>query len=144
MSVGRICVRRVVIASHGDSVRQAADRMLAEDVGALVVLDAERRPVGIVTDRDLVARCIAGRRDPEQTTVGDVMSKPAARVDEATPIEDALAEMMRAGARRLPVVDDEGRLVGILALDDVLELLVEEGATIGRLLARRGPPPTAR
>ena len=144
MSVGRICVRRVVIASHGESVRQAAGRMLSEDVGALVVLDAERRPVGIVTDRDLVARCLAERRDPEQTTVGDVMSKPAARVNERTSIEDALAEMMRTRARRLPVVDDEGRLIGILALDDVLELLVEESATIGRLLARRGPPPASR
>jgi CBS domain-containing protein len=144
MSVGRICVRRVVIASHGESVRAAAERMLAEDIGALVVLDAERRPVGIVTDRDLVARCIAARQDPEKTTVGDVMSKPTARVLESTPIEDALGEMLRAGARRLPVVDDEGRLVGILALDDVIELLAEETATIGRLLARRHPSPVSR
>jgi signal-transduction protein with cAMP-binding, CBS, and nucleotidyltransferase domain len=127
----------VVIAGHGESARQAAERMLAEDVGALVVLDAERRPVGIVTDRDLVTRCIAPRRDPEQTTVGDVMTKPAARILESTPIEDALTEMLRARVRRLPVVDEAGRLVGILALDDVIELLSEETGTIGRLLTRR-------
>jgi CBS domain-containing protein len=144
MSAGRICVRRVVIAGHGESVREAAERMLAEDVGALVVLDAERRPVGIVTDRDLALRCIAARRDPEKTTVGDVMSKPTARILESTPIEDALGEMMRAGARRLPVVDEAGRLVGILALDDVIELLAEETAAIGRLLARRHPSPASR
>jgi signal-transduction protein with cAMP-binding, CBS, and nucleotidyltransferase domain len=144
MSVGKICIRRVVIASHGESLREAAGRMVAEDVGALVVLDAEKRPIGIVTDRDLVARCIAEGRDPARSTVGDVMSKPAARVHEGTAIEDALVEMMRARARRLPVVDDAGRLVGILALDDVLELLAEETATIGRLLARRGAPAGGR
>jgi CBS domain-containing protein len=144
MSVGRICVRRVVIASHGESAREAASRMLKEEVGALVVLDAERRPVGIVTDRDLVARCLAPGRDPERTTVGDVMSRPATRVHEGTAIEDALAEMLRAHTRRLPVVDAEDRLVGILALDDVIELLAEETATIGKLLARRTPPAAPR
>ena len=143
MSVGRICVRRVVVASHGESVREAAERMAGEDVGALVVLDAERRPVGIVTDRDLVARCLAKRRDAEKTTIGDVMSKPPASVNERSSIEDALVEMLRTRARRLPVVDDENRLIGLLALDDVLELLAEETGTIGRLLARRGPPPAS-
>jgi CBS domain-containing protein len=140
MSAGKICVRSVVIASHGESLREAASRMIAKDVGSLVVLDAEKRPIGIVTDRDLVARCLAERRDPDATTIGEVMSKPAAHVLERTSIEDALTEMRRARARRLPVVDEQGRLVGILTLDDVLELLAEETATIGRLLAGRSAP----
>ena len=68
------------------------------------------------------------------------MTRPAARILESTPIEDALTEMLRARVRRLPVVDEAGRLVGILGLDDVIELLSEETGSIGRLLARRPGP----
>jgi CBS domain-containing protein len=66
------------------------------------------------------------------------MSAPATCVHEATPIETALARMAGVRARRLVVVDDDGRLVGILALDDILELLAEELTSIGKLLRQRG------
>ena len=64
------------------------------------------------------------------------MTAPAVCVRETTPIEDALSRMLASPARRLVVTDDAGRLVGILALDDVAELLAEESGQIGRLLAR--------
>jgi CBS domain-containing protein len=136
MSSGRLCVRRVVFADAGESVREAALRMAREEVGTLVVLDAERRPSGILTDRDVVVRCVAPGRDPAATPIADVMSAPVATLGEATPIEDALERMRVLRVRRLPVVDAQGALVGILALDDVLELLAEESATIGALLRR--------
>ncbi|MEN8161390.1 MAG: CBS domain-containing protein, partial [Myxococcota bacterium] len=89
------------------------------------------------TDRDVALRCVAQARDPDTTPVGSVMSAPVTSVHESAPIESALERMAGAQARRLVVVDDEGRLVGILALDDVLELLAEEFTSVGRLLQRR-------
>jgi CBS domain-containing protein len=107
------------------------------DVGALIVVDEKAYPVGVVTDRDLAMRCVAGDADPKTTLVSSVMTSPVLCVSESTPIEDALKKMAGISARRLAVTDEKGRLAGILALDDVLELLVEEAETIGRLLHRR-------
>ena len=136
VSVGRICVRTVIVADPKETARDAARRMTREGVGALVVVDDARRPIGIVTDRDLMARCVADGLDPAATALAAVMSAPARTVRESTEIEEALKLMARIHVRRLPVVDPEDRLVGILSLDDVLDLLAEESATIGRLLAR--------
>ena len=137
MSVGALCVRAVQIAEASESVRAVTQRMAKEDVGTVVILDAAKRPVGILTDRDVALRCVAERRDPDATSAGAVMTAPATCVHESTPIEDALSRMAGAHVRRLVVVDEAGHLVGLLALDDVLELLVEEAATVGRLLSRR-------
>lgn len=142
MSAGRVCVRAVVVAEPTESVREAALLMTGEGVGTVVVLDAARRPIGIVTDRDLVVRCLAPGGDPDATPIEAIMSAPVATVREATPIEDALAEMSRARVQRLPVVGERGNLVGILSLHDVLDLLAEETATVGRVLRsapRRAP-----
>jgi CBS domain-containing protein len=111
--------------------------MAGAEVGTVVVLGEDRKPLGILTDRDLAVRCVAEGRDPDATDVRSVMSAPVTRVHESTPIESALARMAGARARRLVVVDDEERLVGILALDDVLELLAEEATSIGKLLSQR-------
>jgi len=137
MSVGRLCTRTVSIGSAGESVAAAARRMAEHGVGTLVVLDAERRPDGLLTDRDVVLRVVARGLDPEATPIGAAMTRPVTAVHESTPIEDGLARMAAAGARRLVVTDDHGRLVGLVALDDVLELLAEEAGSIGRLLRRR-------
>ena len=59
MSAGRVCVREVLVATPEESVREAARRMQKADVGSLVVLDPDRRPVGILTDRDVALRCVA-------------------------------------------------------------------------------------
>lgn len=137
MSAGAICVRSVQVASPDETVRAVAERMAAAGVGTVVVLDSEQHPAGILTDRDVALRCVAARRDPDTTAVRDVMSAPVACIHESTPIESALSRMTGVRARRLAVVDDEERLVGVLALDDVLELLAEEVTTIGKLLGQR-------
>jgi CBS domain-containing protein len=137
MSAGAICVRSVQVAWPDETVRAVAERMAAAGVGTVVVLDSDQHPTGILTDRDVALRCVAARRDPDTTAVRDVMSEPVACIHESTPIESALSRMTSVRARRLAVVDDEERLVGVLALDDVLELLAEEVATIGKLLGQR-------
>jgi CBS domain-containing protein len=139
VSAGRICIRSVDLADPSESVADAARRMRERSVGTLLVLDAERRPAGILTDRDVVLRCVAEGRDPGATPVSAVMTSPVACVRESTPIEDALRRMAAVRTRRLAVVDDDGRLAGILALDDALELLTEEVEAIGRLLRARAP-----
>jgi CBS domain-containing protein len=137
MSVGRICSREVDVAAVDESALEAAQRMGTRDVGTLIVLNPAKAPVGIITDRDLVVRVLAAQKDPHVTRVGEVMTRDPKTVQEDCPIETALG-LMRAGSfRRLPVVDHHGQLVGILSLDDVLSLLAEEFAHIGRVLERR-------
>lgn len=139
MSTGRICSRSVVLVGPEESVREAARRMDQYGVGTLVVQEDGQTLLGILSDRDIAIRCVARDLDPDTDTVGDVMTSPVRSVEEATPIEDALALMAAAGVRRLPVVDEDERVIGILSVDDVLGLLSEEIATIGQLLARYEP-----
>jgi CBS domain-containing protein len=133
MSVGKVCVRTVVTARPEESVTAAAKRMRQYNVGTLVVVDRQH-PVGILTDRDLVLRILAVEGEPETRTVRTVMSSNLICVPEQTPIEDALNLMRGYQIRRLVVVNASGELVGIFALDDMLELLGEEQTAIAGLL----------
>ena len=139
MSVGRICVREVDLAEPNESVMEAALRMSARCVGSLMVLDEGSRPVGILTDRDLAIRVVGKGLDPVGTRVHDVMSKAPDCVQEETTIETALAYMRTGPYRRLPVVDQNGKLLGIVSLDDILELLSEEFHDIGQLIRNESP-----
>lgn len=112
--------------------------MVTEGVGTLVVLGGDRRPVGFVTDRDVMFHCVAEGRDAARTKVEEIMAAPVVTVPEDLPIEDALSRMAETKVRRLAVVDRAGCLAGLLALDDVLDLLSEEFGTIGRLLRGSG------
>lgn len=139
MSVGRICVREVDLADPDESVWQAAERMHQRGVGTLLVLDEWKKPIGIVTDRDLVERVLAKALDSSETRVRDAMTRHPRTISEESPIESALSLMRSGRFRRLPVVDREEKLVGLLSLDDVLMLLAEEFLQIGRLLERETP-----
>ena len=140
MNAGRLCTRVVATAAPTETVRAAATRMSENDVGTLVVLGGEHGvPIGLVTDRDLVVRCIAAGLNPDTTPVSKVSSAPLHVVDEQTPIEDALSRIAQAGVRRLVVTGPDQSLVGVLSLDDVLDLLVEEVSAIGRLLQKQAP-----
>ena len=105
----------------------------------LVVVNETNHIVGIVTDRDLVSRVLAKGRNPEETLVGDVMTAEPTTISEWTQIEPALLIMRRGRFRRIPVVDYESKLVGLITLDDIVMLLAEEFSQIGRLLNRETP-----
>lgn len=146
MSVGRICSRSVVTVRAGESVLEAARRMAHHSVGTLVVTapgeeprEEAPHPIGILTDRDIVVRCVAQGLDPGASPVSAVMSVPVRFLHEDAAIEEALGVMSRGAMRRIVVTDAAGRLVGILSLDDVIELLVEEAGSIGRLLVQHAP-----
>ena len=142
MSVARICNRTVVTVSPTERVRAAARRMAEHDVGTLVAVDEQGVPTGILTDRDIAIRLVGPGLDPDATPVARILSMPIHTVREETPIDEALSKMAGAGVRRVAVTDQDDKLVGILALDDVLELLIEEAEAIGRLLA--SPAPTVQ
>jgi CBS domain-containing protein len=126
-------------AEPHESAVEAARRMRDRQVGTLIVVDAASKPIGVLTDRDLVTRGLARGGDGDGQTIGDLMSPLPATVLETTPIEAALSHMRVGRLRRLPVVDQHGGLVGILTLDDILMLLAEEFSLIGRVLAREAP-----
>lgn len=144
MSVGRICSRDVDLAEPQETAQQAAGRMHSRKVGTLLVLDEAKRPIGILTDRDLAVRVVAEGRDPVQTTVQDVMTAAPHTLSEDAAIEEALAIMRGGRFRRVPIVDSDGALVGLLSLDDVLDLLAEEFRDIGGLLQGESPGSLAR
>jgi len=130
MRIKEICSRVVVVAEPGTDLREAARLMRDHHVGALVVVegsDGARRPIGIVTDRDIVVEVVAtsGVR-PENLRVGDVMSSDLVVAGEDVGVFEAVDLMQDRGTRRLPVVDGEGRLVGIITLDDVLRMIAGE------------------
>jgi CBS domain-containing protein len=141
MSLKRYCSQDVDTITPAESIRTAAGRLHSHKVGCLVVIEdqAGRHPIGILTDRDIAIRVVAEGRDPQNTCVSDVMTLYPDKVRQDLSIEDALRVMRVGSFRRVPVVDDDGRLVGILSLDDVLRAVARELSDISRLIEREGP-----
>jgi CBS domain-containing protein len=137
MNVAAICTRLPETISREDTVLSAAKQMLEHEVGTLVITDQDGLPDGILTDRDIVLRCVAEELRAEKTNIGQVMTTDVHTVHEETAIEAALEEMADKEVRRLVVVNDAGRVIGIVALDDFLEGIVEATADVGRLLRRQ-------
>jgi CBS domain-containing protein len=139
MSLERFCRKQVVTMSPKQTVRDAASKMRDQHVGAVVVVE-EDRPLGIVTDRDIVLRAIADGRDPGTTPVGDVMSRGVKVVRADEKLDDAISSIRAGGVRRLPIVDADGRVVGMVTLDDLVVLVAGElGMAAGAVRANRGP-----
>jgi CBS domain-containing protein len=108
-----------VCCAPGDSARKAAELMKAKDVGPLPVVEESGRLVGIVTDRDLVLNVLARGLDASTTKVSDAMTRDPVCCKEEEPLEDALEKMSTYQVRRLPVVDSQDRIVGIIAQADI-------------------------
>ena len=139
MLVGEFCNRDVVIVDKTSSVRQASQLMRSQHVGDLVVVeerDGQRIPVGIITDRDIVLEVIAKDVDLDAVTIGDVMSFDLTTASEDDAVLETVKLMQAKGVRRVPVVDKRGALVGILAVDDLIELMQELVGDVSSLIVR--------
>ena len=139
MAIGELCNREVVIAQRETSVLEASRLMRQYHVGDLVVVDETdgmRRPVGIVTDRDVVLEVVSMELDASVLTVGDIMGLELAMVRESDGVFETIRYMRTKGVRRLPVVNSQGVLIGIVTLDDLLELLAEEMSELSQLISR--------
>lgn len=137
MPVGEICNRDVVILQREATILDAAQLMREHHVGDVLVVeerDGARIPVGIVTDRDLVVEIMATGLDPTVITVGDIMVPELVTVKESAGVFETVQYMRSKAVRRLPIVDENGMLAGILTLDDLLELLSEELLAIVKLV----------
>jgi CBS domain-containing protein len=124
-------------ASPSQSLADAAQMMKSDDVGSIPIVE-EGRLVGIVTDRDIAIRAVAEGVDPSAVTIADIASRDLVTVDPDQDLDEALALMARHQVRRLPVVEEDGQLVGILAQADVALKAKEKKA--GELLEQISQP----
>ena len=131
MNTGQLCNRNPITVRRSDELIRAAQLMREKHIGYLVVVDPEvadqsLRPVGVLTDRDIVISVVARETDPRALRVGEVMTQQPVTIGVAEPVEKAVREMRRIGVRRLPVIGQRGELIGVLSLDDVLEVLAAQ------------------
>lgn len=116
------CTRELTIA--------AASRLMRERHAVVEELDDEREPVGVITDRDIVVEVLARDKDPRTTTVGEIMSKHVVIASESEDSTLALQRMAAHGVRRVPIVDDQRRVIGIVSLDDLLRQHAEQASQL--------------
>ena len=137
-SVGDIMTRPPHTLDVTASVMEAATAMRDGDFGDVVILE-EGRLCGILTDRDIVVRVLATGDDPSSVRVGDVCSRILTTVAASDGIGDAVRLIRAKAVRRLPVVDDENRLVGVVSQADVA--LEAKDKSVGEMLAEISKPP---
>ncbi len=139
MTVGEICSREVVIVHRDEDLISAAKLMRQYHVGNVVVVeerDGKRIPVGILTDRDIVVKVFAQELEPHHLAIAEVMTAGVETISETEEILPTADRMCTLGIRRLPVVDDAGALVGIVTMDDLIDLLAEELRDLAAIAAR--------
>ena len=137
MIISEVCNREVIIIQRDETVLEAAKLMRQHHVGNVIVVDERndsRIPVGIVTDRDIVVEIISTELDPKVMTVGDIMTPEFITAKKSMELFEAIQFMRSKSIRRLPVVNEADDLIGILTLDDVLELLSEEMFNLTKLV----------
>lgn len=114
-----IMTTNIVTVKPQSTVWEAVVKMDKLGIGALPVVDEYGKLVGIFTERDLLRRVVARKKDPETTLIRDVMTPSPLTVSPDEPIEVAKQLMAKIKARHLPVVDSEGRLIGIVSIKDI-------------------------
>lgn len=107
-----------VCVSDRDPIRDAARIMAREDTGVVPVVDG-KKIIGLITDRDIVVRLIAQGKDPSNAKVNEAMSKDVRSVREDSSVQDALQLMSKAHIRRIPVVNSNDEIVGIVSIGDI-------------------------
>jgi CBS domain-containing protein len=140
MTLKTICNREVIIAGKNDTIPEAARLMRDYHAGDVIIVeerDGLRFPVGIVTDRDLVIELIAKEVDINSVTVGDIMCRDIISAKEDDDVDDTIKLMHQKGIRRLPVVDNAGALVGIITLDDLIDLIAEQLKDLAGLITKQ-------
>lgn len=136
MNISDICTTDTISCNRDETVQGAALMMRKHHVGDLVVVDGadgEAIPAGIVTDRDIVVSVVALGLDPASLQVGDIMSDDLLTCREEDDVYQTIEHMRLRGIRRVPVVNANGALTGIVSVDDLLEFLAEEMGDLSRI-----------
>lgn len=140
MTIGEVCTRDVVFVRREDSVLEVARLMRDRHVGDVIVVDSDgpnKRPIGIVTDRDIVVGIVAQAPDKlAQLQVRDVCTSEVLTVNAADTVDTAVDLMQDRGIRRLPVVEFDGRLRGIVTFDDLFRVLARQLTDLTHVVGR--------
>ncbi len=139
MNVGAICSRRIVSAPVSASLSEVVALMQRERVGAVIVTQGDHggRVAGLITDRDIVRAQLTHVADFSQLSTAATMSTDPLLVSAETDMADALRRMRMHSVRRAPVVDADGKLIGLLSADDVLAQIAREIAGLAAVVARQ-------
>ena len=116
-----------VCVSDKDSIREAARIMAREDTGVVPVVDNGRKIIGMITDRDIVVRLVAEGKDPSNAKVNEAMTKNVRSIKEDSTIDDALNVMKGSEVRRVPVVNNNNEIVGIVSMGDIAKESQQRG-----------------
>jgi CBS domain-containing protein len=134
-----ICTPEVVLCSSATRVLAAARIMREKHVGDLVVVDdpdGDQTPLGMVTDRDIVVEVLSKELDPRTVTIAEIMRKPAVIANEYEDVSQALDRMKAHGVRRIPIMGEHRKLVGIFAVDDLLRRLAGVTSVLADIVDR--------
>ena len=140
MRVGEYCNREVVVIEEEKSVTEAAVIMREYHVGDVIICKAKygkQIPVGIITDRDIALEIVAKGTDPDGIRVGEAMSFDLTAVNEHDDLMQVIEVMRDKGIRRVPVIDADEALVGILTVDDIVDLISEVLVDLAHLVDRQ-------
>jgi CBS domain-containing protein len=137
MQVREIMTANPACCSPETPLQDVAKLMVAHDCGEIPVLDAQRRPIGVVTDRDIACRAVAQGKEPTQTTAREVMSEPVVTATPEDSVDDCCHRMEENQIRRVPVVDETGACCGMVAQADIARQAPEhEAAEVVRDVSR--------
>jgi CBS domain-containing protein len=128
-TLATLCKRPVHVVQPDTTVRAAAEIMREQHVGAVIVVasrSGRQKPIGIVTDRDIVVAVVALDLDPNVFLISDLLGRPLTVAGGESSLHAGLDIMQMNGIRRLPIVDRSGRLVGIVTLDDIMRALARD------------------
>jgi len=135
MSIAELINPNVETLPRSATCVDAARLMRGQNIGSVVVAN-DREPVGVLTDRDLAVRVMAEARDPAKVRVEDVMSPHPIFLSVRRSLDEAIATMRDLGVRRLPVVNDGGRLAAVISLDDILARIARQVGQLGEAIQR--------
>lgn len=138
LKVGDIMTKKVIVVPFGRTILEVAKYMKKNNVGSIIVVEDNegKHAKGIITERDIVYKVLAKGVDPYKSKVEEIMSRPLRVVKPDTTIEDAAKAMRENKIKRLPVVNDDNELIGILSEGDIMKIfpvvvdLIEERAAI--------------
>jgi CBS domain-containing protein len=139
MKIGELCNRTVVVARPEEPVATVAELMRQHHVGSVVIVEGPpdaRKPLGIVTDRDIVLEVVARGLDPKRVPASEIMASRLKMASEDESVEDVLHKLAAHGVHRVPIVDEHGVLQAIFAADDFLEWAQEQLADLARVFQR--------
>ncbi|MDD3934619.1 CBS domain-containing protein [Methanoculleus sp. UBA303] len=140
MGIVKCCREQVVAVSLDTPAVDVARIMGEKNVGSVVVISGDNRPAGILTDRDLAVRVMAQEKNPGEVRAKEVMTRDVITFQDSMGIYEAIRKMTDEGIRRMPVVDDAGKLIGIVTMDDIIRMLGEEMAIIAKNIEKQSPP----